>query len=183
MVFLVNLILCLCGVCEFSPWFCAYYPLLIILAYFLLDALAAILCRLLIPRKKINVESKLIRTFKFERKLYETLGVKYFKDKIPELGGAFTGFTKNELVGDDAKYYAQFIRETVLGEVTHVFCILFGVAVPFICNAYVFNFAFPMFFLNLYFNILPIMVQRYNRPKLYSIYKLKLKQVEGDKNE
>ena len=174
-VFVINLVLCLCNVCEFSPWFCAYYPLLIILVYFALDTLAALLCRL-IPRRKINVESKLIKPMQFERKFYEALGVKRFKDKIPELGGAFTGFSKNELNGDEPEYYAQFIRETVL-------CILFSIAVPFICNAYVFNFAFPMFFLNLYFNILPIMVQRYNRPRLYSIYKLKQKQVEGLKNE
>lgn len=148
----------------------------------MLDSLAAILCRL-IPRKKINVESKLIRPFSFERKLYEALGVRYFKDRIPELGGAFTGFTKNEITGDDPEYYAQFIRETVLGEITHVICILFGIAVPFILNAYVLNFAWPLFLLNFYFNILPVMVQRYNRPKLYNIYKRKLNQVEGENHE
>ncbi len=181
-VVLVNLALSLCDVCDFSPWFSVYYPLLVILAYFVVDSLAAILCRL-IPRHKINVESKLIKSFKFERKFYEALGVRYFKDRIPELGGAFTGFTKNELTGDDPEYYAQFIRETVLGEVTHLMCILFSIAVPFVFNAYVWNFAFPMFFVNFYFNILPIMVQRYNRPKLFSIYKRKLKQVEGVNHE
>ena len=130
LVFLVNAILSWCKVCDISVLFCFYYPMLIILAFFALDFLAAGLVRL-IPKRNININSKLFRCFSFERKLYEKLGVKWFKDKIPELGGALKGFSKSEISGDDASYFEEFIKETILGEITHVLCILFGIAIFF----------------------------------------------------
>ena len=175
LVFLVNAILSWCKVCDISVLFCFYYPMLIILAFFALDFLAAGLVRL-IPKRKININSKLFRCFSFERKLYEKLGVKWFKDKIPELGGALKGFSKSEISGDDASYFEEFIKETILGEITHVLCILFGIAIFFIFPLHILNFALPTFLLNTYFNVLPIIVQRYNRPKLYKIYKMKSQQ-------
>ena len=169
LIFLVNMILSLCGVCGFDVLFCFYYPLLIILAFFALDFLAAGLIRL-VPKKKINVHSKLFRCFGFEKRLYEKLGVRWFKDKIPELGGALKGFSKTEIKTDDPAYLEEFIKETILGEITHHLCIIFGITVFFIFPKFVLNFALPEFLLKTYFNLLPIIVQRYNRPKLYKIY-------------
>lgn len=175
LVFLVNAILSWCSVCDISILFCFYYPILIILAFFALDFLAAGLVRL-IPKNKINIHSRLFKCFSFERKFYEKLGVRWFKDRIPELGGALKGFSKSELSGDDPKYFEEFIKETILGEITHVLCILFGIAIFFIFPLHILNFALPTFILNTYFNVLPIIVQRYNRPKLYKIYTRKIEQ-------
>ena len=175
LIFLVNMILSLCGVCEFNVLFCFYYPLLIIVAFFALDFLAAGLVRL-IPKKKINIHSKIFRCFAFERKFYERIGVRWFKDKIPELGGALKGFSKTEMKSDDASYLEEFIKETILGEITHHLCIIFGIAIFFIFPLHILNFALPEFLLNTYFNLLPIIVQRYNRPKLYKIYMRKINQ-------
>lgn len=176
LVFLVNMILSLCGVCDFSILFCFYYPILIILAFFALDFLAAGLVRLF-PKRMINVHSKLYKCFGFERKLYEKLGVRKFKDKIPELGGALKGFSKAEVKNDDLLYLEDFIKETILGELTHYLCVLFGIAIFFIFPLYRLNFALPTFLINTYFNVLPIIVQRYNRPKLYKMYMRKIKQI------
>ena len=178
LVFWVNAILSWCNVCNIAILFCFYYPLLIIVAFFALDFLAAGLVRL-IPKKKINIHSKIFRCFPFEKKLYEKLGVRWFKDKIPELGGALKGFSKSEISGDDVNYFEEFIKETILGELTHVLCILFGIAIFFIFPLHILNFALPTFLLNTYFNILPIIVQRYNRPKLYKIYKMKSQKSGG----
>ena len=182
LVFLVNMILSLCGVCGFSVLFCFYYPLLIILAFFALDFLAAGLVRLL-PKRKVNIHSKLYKCFGFERRLYEHLGVRWFKTKIPELGGALEGFSKAEMKSDDAQYLEQFIKETILGELTHHLCVLFGILVFFIFPHYILCFALPTFLLNTYFNVLPIIVQRYNRPKLYKIYMRKISQKKEVSNE
>ena len=175
-IFAVNAVLSLCGVCSFSVWFAAYYPLLIILAYVILNLVAALLCRV-VPEDKINVNAKLFRTFKFERKFYETLGVRKFKDKIPDVGAAF-GFSKSEVSSIDAKYIEKFIKSTIIGEIAHILGLLSCFIVFLIFNDYVLNFSLPCFLLNTYFNILPIFVQRYNRPKLYRIYSRQIAQSE-----
>ena len=173
-VFLVNMLLSIFNVSDFSILFSFYYPLLIILTFFALDLLSAILFRL-VPKKSININSKLFKTFKFERKFYEALGVRWFKDKIPELGGALKGFSKSEIKTDEQNYIEEFIKETILGELTHWFCIIFGIAIFFIFTKSILTFALPLFLLNTYFNILPVIVQRYNRPKLQNIYNRKNK--------
>ena len=168
-LFLVNMTLSLTGVCNFSVWYSVWYSLLIVLAFFLLDLLAAIIVRV-IPRKWINIHSKMWKTFKFEKKLYESLGVRRFKDKIPELGGALAGFSKTNVASDDPIYLEMFLKEMIKGEITHWLGLFFGIVIFFIFPNNIWNFAFPMFWVNSYFNILPIIVQRYNRPKLYKLY-------------
>ena len=54
-----------------------------------------------------------------------------------------------------------------------------AVKIFFIFPLHILNFALPTFLLNTYFNILPIIVQRYNRPKLYKIYKMKSQKSGG----
>jgi len=168
-IFGVNAILSLVGVVDFSVWFAAYYPLLIILAYIVLNLLAAMFPRVF-PTSIININSKVFRTFKFERKFYEAIGVRSFKDKIPDLGGLFKGFYKSEFSGSDSDYLGKFIKSTIVSEIVHMLGILSCIIIFFVFNEHVINFALPAFLLNTYFNILPIFVQRYNRPKLYRIY-------------
>ncbi len=180
LIFLVNMILSLCSVCGFSVLFCFYYPLLMIVALLALDFLAAGLVRL-VPKRRINIHSKLYKTFGFERKLYEKLGVRWFKDKIPDLGGALKGFAKAKINSNESAYLEDFVKETILGELTHHLCILFGIAIFFVFPHYILNFALPEFLVNIYFNLLPIIVQRYNRPKLLKAYMRKLNN-ENNKN-
>ena len=175
LIFVMNAVLSLTGVVGFSVWFAAYYPLLIILTYIAFNAVVSLLTRA-IPQDKINIHSKYFKTFKNERKLYESLGVRKFKDKIPDMGGVFTGFSKSEIVSTDPQYLERFIKETILGELSHILGILCCVFVFLIFNDYVLNFALPLFVLNTYFNLMPIMVQRYNRPKLYRIYERQVAQ-------
>jgi len=175
--FLLNMILSLCGVYNFSVFFAFWYSLLITLTLFLLDVIAASLCRL-IPKKKINIHSKIYKTFGFEKAFYERLGIRWWKNKIPELGGKLEGFSKSNISGDSPEYFEMFIKLSITGEITHHFCILLSVVTFFIFSSFILTFTLPLFLVNVYFNILPVFVQRYNRPKLYKIY---LKKIE--KNE
>ena len=172
-LFIINATLSVAGICDFSVWFAAYYPFLIIATFLGLNIVVSMLTRV-IPQDKINIHSWCFKTFKSERKLYESLGVKKFKDKIPDMGGVLTGFSKSELVSADPRYLEKFIKETILGELSHLLGILCCVFIFLIFNEYVLNFALPLFFLNTYFNIMPLIVQRYNRPKLYRIYERQL---------
>ncbi len=169
LLFLINASLSITGISDFSVWFAAYYPFLIIISYIGLNALVSLLTRI-IPQDKINIHSWCFKTFKKERKIYELLGVKKFKDKIPDMGGVLTGFSKSELTSSDPRYLERFIKETILGELSHLLGILCCVVIFIVFNEHTLNFALPLFFLNTYFNLMPLIVQRYNRPKLCKIY-------------
>ena len=74
-----------------------------------------------------------------------------FKDKIPDLGGLFKGFSKSELNCSDCsdyRYLEKFIRATIIGEIVHVLGILSSIIVLLIFNEYMFNFGLPAFLLN-----------------------------------
>ena len=64
--FLLNMTLSLCGVYGFSVFFAFWYSALITLSLFLFDVVAALLCRL-IPKSKINIHSKIFKTFKWHK--------------------------------------------------------------------------------------------------------------------
>ena len=175
--FLLNMTLSLCGVYGFSVFFAFWYSALITLSLFLFDVVAALLCRL-IPKSKINIHSKIFKTFKFERGFYEKLGIRWWKEKIPELGGKLEGFSKSNIQSDSLEYFEMFIKLSITGEITHHICILLGILTFFIFPNYILTFTLPLFLVNVYFNILPVFVQRYNRPKLYKVYLRKTKQNE-----
>jgi len=65
------------------------------MAIIAIDGLTAGIVRLL-PKKLFNPFAKRFKVFKWEKSFYQKLGIKKWKDLVPELGH-LTGFRKNKI--------------------------------------------------------------------------------------
>lgn len=107
-----------------------------------------------------------------EKKLYVKLGVRRWKDKVWELGG-LGGFSKKSLRDpSDPRYIEQFIIECNKGVLTHRLSYFIGfLAMLTLPSLAAFTIALPAAAVNLYLNVLPTIVLRYNTPGLKSVLK------------
>lgn len=136
---------------------------------FALDALVAISIRLT-PDKLYGIDNPLYRISEWEKNMYKRLGVRRWKDKVWELGAA-GGFSKKALTDpSDPKYIERFIIECNRGVMTHRLSYPVGflamLTLPGVCAL---SIALPVAVVNLFLNILPTIVLRYNTPKLKSL--------------
>ena len=137
---------------------------------FLLDALIAALVRL-IPANRFRPDSRFFRVRPSERRFYVKLGIRRWKDKIPETGGLLCGFSKKKIAAPhDNAYLTTFIAETCYAELMHVLSIPAGFLVLFLAPcfdfAYLWWHALPVAAVNAVLQLLPVLVQRYVRPFL-----------------
>lgn len=135
-------------------------------AQFALDGLIAIIINKM-PDKYFGVNNPMFDVSKHEKKLYKKLNVRSWKDKVWELGG-LGGFSKKSLSDPHSpEYIERFIIECNKGVVTHRLSYPIGyLTMLFIPNVCAFSVAFPIATVNLFLNILPTLVLRYNTPKL-----------------
>ena len=131
------------------------------------DGIGAFIVHWIIPGRLFSADSNFIGVGKKECRFYEFLGIKKWKDHVLELG--FLGnFSKKKIENPkDPEYIKLFIQECNVGSVVHL--VNFIQAYPLIfCLPH--NFAvyyyFPATFFNAFLSILPIMVLRYNIPRL-----------------
>ena len=168
-LFLINLTLIVTHICNFSVWYTFETIVLGTLFLMAIDAAVAFFTQR-VPRKWLIPNAWCFKVFGFERRLYEKVGIRKWKDSIPELGGAFKKFSKQHLESNSKEYIHFFIVETIYGEMAHTWAIVFGIIIFFIFPSHILNFALPLFLINLFLNLLPAMIQRYTRPKLCKVY-------------
>ena len=108
----------------------------------------------------------------WEKKLYIKLGVRAWKDHIPDLGG-IGGFSKKRLQSPDAPAYIEkYIIECHKGVLTHRLCYLLGLPVMLtLPNLCALTIGLPVAVINLILNALPTMALRYNTPMLLGMLK------------
>lgn len=91
----------------------------------IVDALVATVCRLL-PKRFADHESKVYTVSAKEKKFYEKLKIRKWKDKIPEIGH-FTGFRKNKIAEPKSvEYIDRFLLEACYGELGHFWILFVG---------------------------------------------------------
>jgi len=123
-----------------------------------------------IPEKKINPFKKVYLTSKTEKRLYEKLGVKIWKTKIPESGKYLCNFAKDKVEQpNNNEYVLKFLRETCYAEIMHFISIFLGF-IPLVFMPYKLSIVLPVSFVNAILQLLPVIVQRYNRIRLISLY-------------
>jgi hypothetical protein len=124
------------------------------------------------PDRWFGVDNPHYRVSEGERKLYKKLKVRLWKDKVWELGG-LGGFSKRILrEPDDPAYIERFIIECNKGVLTHRLSYPAGfLAMLTLPNVCAWTIALPVALVNLYLNILPTLVLRYNTPMLQGILK------------
>ena len=83
----------------------------IIITFFTLFAIDAVLALLVrtFPKKWVNPFNKVYKVHNWERKFYVKLGVRKWKDVIPESGKALVGFDKRNVAAmNDNEYLKKF---------------------------------------------------------------------------
>lgn len=123
------------------------------------------------PKKWVSPECKFYQVTKKERKFYEKLGIKKWKDKVLELG-ILAGFRKNKIKDKNSpEYLYRFMVESNKGINTHILNIIFGFLVIFcIPLKYWLVISIPVAIVNAFLGLLPIFILRYNFPKLKVAY-------------
>lgn len=126
-----------------------------------------------LPRKLFSPYRRIFNIPKAEDKLHSLLLVRKWKDKIPELG-QLCNFKKDRLSGTKSEYLYVFLEETCYAEMIHLLMGIVGFAVMFInpMRLWVY-YPLQLCVFNLILNLPPILVQRYNRPKLIRIYEIR----------
>ena len=126
--------------CRMSYLMVFGYVILAVVLVILVDALVATIARLL-PKKCANHAYRIFSVSAKERKFYEKLKIRKWKDKVPEIGH-FTGFRKNKIAEPkNVEYLDRFLLEICYGEIGHFFGLFFGFAIllfyPIIMHAFV----------------------------------------------
>lgn len=137
----------------------------------------AIIIRLL-PKSWFDYNKIIYHVSEKEKNFLVKIGIRRWKDKIPDLGG-IVHFKKSNLVdSQNPKYLKKFITETCYGEMLHIFCIISAfLSLLFVPNQLLLSKALPIALIYSFLNIPSILIQRYNRPRLLK----QLKRLERQK--
>ncbi len=140
------------------------------LIVFIIDLLLAIIVNKF-PEKWFEPKKKIFRIFNWEKSFYEHIGVKHFKDHVPELG-KFKGFEKNTIQDpNNPEYIHKYMVECCYGEVVHILGIIIGFVTIFCCPFDLWLFiSLPVSVINAFMCALPHFTLRYNRKKLEKLY-------------
>ena len=155
------------GLSGFSPLINCLLTLSLPFLLVAWDGLGACIVHWIIPGKWFSADSKFVSVSKGECKFYEILGIKLWKDHVLELG--FLGkFSKKKVENPkDPEYIKLFIQECNVGSVVHLVNVIQGIILIF-CFPYNYAhyFVIPAVCVNTFLSILPVMVLRYNIPRL-----------------
>lgn len=147
-----------------------------------IDAIVALIVHS-VPEEKIDPFKKIFVASNKERKFYEKLGVRVWKDIIPESGKALAGFDKRQVEKpNDNTYILKFLRETCYAGIMHSISI-FACFVVFAFMPYKLSIVLPVVLTNVLLQLLPVIVQRYNRIRLISLYYFNKRHQEREQNE
>ena len=140
-----------------------------------IDGLFALLIRKL-PSKYFEVDRKNFDASIKERKFYDFLDIKFWKDYVPELGG-FTNFHKDKIRDPNSpEYLRRFIIECNYGSVIHIFTAFSGFLIIFLFPLNLWwQFPLPVAIVNMILNLMPAFILRYNVPRLKALYKIALR--------
>ena len=163
--------------------------ILFTLASVLVDGLVAFIIRRL-PNKWFTGEQKFYNVSKKELRFYDKLGIKKWKEKVPELGG-FTDFHKNKISDPhNNEYLERFILEACYGIVIHLVSFFTSFLIVFIDYQMFIDFSkpigltigLPVAVVNAILIVLPAFILRYNLPRLKTLHKLNLRSKKKEHN-
>lgn len=184
-IILATLTTAVCNI-FLNPMHLAWYYYLLIavgtaIALILWDGLIAWVIRKM-PAKYFNSERKIFCLGKREKKFFDFLGVKKWKEHLPELGG-FTSFHKNHVSDPfNDEYIQRFILEACYGISLHYWSFPLSFLLIFLdfgmytgsSNIWL-TMLLPECFVNAILIVLPAFVLKYNLPKLKVIHAHNLK--------
>ena len=143
------------------------------------DGIFATIIRHLMPARWFSKDRKRFQVSKIECKIYEALGIKHWKDNVLELG-MFTSFSKKKVSDpNNPEYVERFILECNYGCSIHFWNFVLGfVVMLFFPKNIALRFILPGAIANAILSILPLMILRYNVPRLTRLLALLQKKAE-----
>lgn len=155
----------------FGFWDIVLKTVFSVIAVVAIDGITAFIVRWLLPEKCFKTRNELFVARKNEQLFLEKIGIKKWKDRVPELG-VFTAFRKNKISDPkNNRYVERYIMEANYGVAIHFLSVLTGFAVIFICPIKeCFCFGIPVAVVNAVYNLLSFAILRYNLPKLHRLY-------------
>ena len=150
-----------------------------------INAIVATVTAKLLPKKWFEKDCKFFKVSKREQNFYvKVFKVKTWKDSILELG-ALNGFRKNEFNDSNSpEYIKRFIIENNIGYADHLFSIILG---SFLILAYpptiFWSMGLPTILINFIMNYMPVIILRYNTPRLQSALKFAERKLRNEKTE
>ena len=170
-----------------EPWYVyVLYTTVLTILVILIDGIVAWIIRSM-PEKNIDYHKKIFNPSDREKKFYKIINVKWWKEKVPELG-MFTSFRKNKIANpNDPEYLKRYILEACYGVIIHYVSVPFGFLIM-LCDYKMYSgdsilfltIALPVALVNAVLIVLPAFVLKYNLPKLIRLYEFKKKQKEKE---
>lgn len=147
------------------------------------DGIVAFLIHLL-PASMFDINKKIYNVSNRERKFYEKIKIRKWKDKVWELG-SIGGFSKKNLQsGTDKSYLSKFLMESNKGVMVHIISCFTGFTAllifPIECAL---SITLPVAIVNLLMNLPSLFILRYNTPKLMALYKRAMRTPELKNSE
>ena len=147
-------------------WYVVLTVLLNFIALFAINAVVALFVRYVMPKKYFNPNLKIHKVHKWEIRFFKKIKINKWKDLVPEAGRVLVGFDKTKVENKEEAYINKFLSETIYAETMHFWSIIFTSFVFFISPQLILTVILPQFITNFIINLLPVMIQRYNRPRL-----------------
>ena len=146
----------------------------------LMDGLTATVCRLL-PQSVADPEKEFFQVSAKEKKFYEKLKIRRWKDKVPEIG-QFTGFRKNKIDDPNSvEYLDRFLLEISYGELGHIASCFTSYLILLLFPIYGlwFAVAIPVATVSMLMNLPSLFILRYTSYKLRILRKNNLKKQQN----
>ena len=155
-------------------WQVSLIALLVIVGMIAINGLIAMVCCKCLPKRWFMKDNWLFNASKKECKFYEKLGIKKWKDKNIDLG-RLNGFKKDK-IDNNPEYIKRFILENNMGFVEHlVSAIVSFLAIFVMPQKFWLPMALPIAVTSFILNIMPVMILRYNMPRLKTMLKFSLR--------
>lgn len=157
---------------KMSWWSISLIALGAIVGIIVINGLVATICCKVLPKKWFDYNIKFYNVNKKECRIYEKFGIKKWKDKTLELGKC-NGFRKNKIQDQNSPEYAKrFLIESNMGIMTHfVSAIISFPAIFILPMKFWLPMGLPIAITSFILNIVPIMILRYNVPRLKTLLK------------
>lgn len=165
-----------------TPWYLTILFVFFSIIYvIIIDGLTATIVHHL-PKK--IADPYRFTTRKWEKKFFNFIKIKKWKDYIPEIGEATVDFAKDKLqTNSDSSYLYLFLIEMGYAEIIHIVSFFTGFLIIFLIPLrYALFIGLPVGIINIIFNLLSALIQRYNRPKLLIVYERTKKKEEAAVN-
>ena len=168
---------------------CSFITLYGVLIMVLIDALVAIAIHE-VPKlffKKFLTESKFynytsfpFKTYKFEKKFYQFVRIRKWKDLLPNKMGMDKSHIQDK---NSVDYLSRFLIEGCIAETLHIISALVSPVFIFVVDCKYLSITLPVTMVNFILQILPVMVQRYNRPKIALLLRKNMKVLQINKEQ